>query len=84
MVSLRFSAAVLLMGAAMAAPPEERRRPAEFRYTVPKLAQGPGLEEWLTHYAEDRALLARFYNAPWSKQGIRQERQFLEAWREAL
>lgn len=75
---------MLLMGAAMAAPPEERRRAAEFRYTVPKLEQGPALEEWLRNYAEDRALLRRFYNAPWSKQAMGQERQFLEAWREAL
>lgn len=85
MVQLRFSAAaVLVLGAALAAPPEERKRPAEYRYTAPVLARGPALEEWLTHYAQDRALLGRFYNAPWSKHGMMQQRRFVEAWREAL
>jgi hypothetical protein len=84
MVSLRFGAAVLLAGLAMAAPPEARKRPAEFRYSLPAMTAGSTLEAWLTHYAEDRGLLQRFFNAPWSRVALGQERQFLEAWREGL
>ncbi len=48
------------------------------------MAAGPTLEVWLTNYAEDKALLRRFFNAPWSRVSLAQERQFLQAWREGL
>jgi len=85
MAFLRVAAASILLTSAMAAaPPEERRRPAEVRYNLPKMTAGPTLESWLINYAEDRALLRRFFNAPWSRVALTQERQFLQAWREGL
>lgn len=80
---MRFVAFLFVVSAGLAAPPPDLRRPAEVRYELP-VAGDASMEEWLKHYAEDRALMERFFNAPWSKVALEQERQFLEAWRSGL